>query len=296
MSSTIRPMLNVLAMALALSGASVPVSAQADVAATADVSDAANWRRVAPENVFIFDTTRGRIVIEAFPWAAPAHVEQFRRIIRSGDFDGTAFHRVIDDFMAQGGDIYALKGRESGEPDLRGEFTFQRDPYTMVAQMIGEPDSSRNGWYEGAPLATQSAFVAEMNDTGTVESWIPHCPGVVSTARTDDPDSANSQFFLMRQTSHHLDRSYTAWGRVVSGLDVVRAIKAGPESRNGAVDAPDILTRARVAADLPEGQGVSVYVQRTDGPDFAATLPGIAARTDVCDLDAVAAVIVDAGG
>lgn len=95
--------------------------------ATLPESDSETWRQVDPAHLLVFETNKGRILIEAFPEVAPRHYEQFAAIIRSGDFDGTHFHRVIDGFMAQGGDIFALKGRESGLPDIPGEFTFRRD-------------------------------------------------------------------------------------------------------------------------------------------------------------------------
>jgi len=119
-------------------------------------------------------------------------VAQFRSIIRSGDYDGTSFHRVIEGFMSQGGDIFALKGRDSGLPNMAGEFVFKRKPTDMVFDLLGRPETTRNGYYKGFPMQTHSEFLAEMTLDGTIESWIPHCASVVSTARTDDPNSANS--------------------------------------------------------------------------------------------------------
>lgn len=248
-------------------------------------ADTANWRAVDPENLFIFETTKGRILIEALPNAAPGHVTQFRAIIRSGDYDGTSFHRVIEDFMAQGGNIEALKGRDSGLPDMPGEFVFKRAPTEMVFDLLGRPETTRNGYYMGFPMHTHSEFLAEMTKDGMIESWIPHCASVVSTARTDDPNSANSQFFLMRGRAEHLDRTYTAWGRIIAGQDAVLAIKTGEPVAN-----PDILQSAHVAADLPEGERPQVLVQRTDGPAFAATLTE-GDDVDVCDLPPVPAVV-----
>ncbi len=247
-------------------------NAEVDVADTAQTPEAArsdpeNWRAVDPENLLVFDTSKGRILIEILDAAAPAHGARFRALARSGDLDGTAFHRVIDDFMAQGGDILAAHGRESDLPDLEGEFTFRRKPAEMPFDVIGVPDSATEGYFSGFPVQTQSAFLAELSADGLVESWIAHCPGTVSTARTDDPNSANSQFFLMRYTADHLDRRYTGWGRVVAGQDVVMALRVGEPPRD-----PDILVSARVAADLPESGRPEVWVQRTDGPAFAAVL------------------------
>jgi peptidylprolyl isomerase len=256
-----------------------------------DVTDKSNWRAVDAANIFVFDTSKGRVVIEAFPDMAPNHVVHFRKLIRDGMLDGTPFHRVIDDFMAQGGDVEAVRELAEPVPTINGEFTIKRDPLEMVFQVFGEPDSGRSGYYLGAPVGTQSAFLAEMSAEGTVESWIIHCPGVVSTARTSDPNSASSQFFLMRQTANHLDRGYTAWGRVIEGLSVVRALKAGPDGANGSVENPDVLVKAVVAQDQPAAQRVKAWVQRTDGPDFAATLAAQPISADVCELPPVPAVV-----
>lgn len=277
--------------------ASTPVAA--DEAATAPAmtveaakADTLNWRAVDPERLFIFKTNKGLVLIEAFPEVAPKHYAQFTAIIRSGDLDGTSFHRVINGFMAQGGDIFALKGRESGLPDIPGEFTFRRNPVEMpLDSSFGPLDSAKNGYVNGFPMVTQASFFAEMSKDGMVESWIPHCRGVVSTARTSDPNSANSQFFLMRDTSHHLDKEYTAWGRVVEGEDVVLAIKAGKDALNGEVALPDILMSAQVAADLPKAERPNVWVERTDGPVFTASIADVAEDLDVCERPSVAAVV-----
>jgi len=127
----------------------------ANLPAGFDASDTANWRQVDPENLFIFETSKGTVYVEAFPEVAPNHVDQFRTIIRSGNYAGTKFHRVIDDFMAQGGDIEAAKGRTSGLPNLEAEFTFQRDPYDWRLAPIGQYDSARFGFWKGAPIGTQ---------------------------------------------------------------------------------------------------------------------------------------------
>lgn len=249
----------------------MPATAQ-DVTVTEAAADTENWRAADLENIIVFETTSGRIVIEMLPDVAQAHAEQFRAIIRSGDYDGTSFHRVIDDFMAQGGDIFALKGRESGLPDIPGEFTFRRDPVAMPMDALGVADVARDGYIHGFPVRTQASWISEMSSDGLVESYIPHCPSVVSTARTSDPNSANSQFFLMRGRADHLDRTYTAWGRVIEGQTSVMRIRTGEPPAT-----PDILQRAVMAADLLEGERPAIYVMRTDGPAAAAML---AERTD----------------
>ncbi|MGE6698775.1 peptidylprolyl isomerase [Hyphomonas sp. NPDC076900] len=286
------------AAAVALAGLFLPACAEPVDGAWSfetpeNVAASPDWRPVDPERLFIFDTNKGRILIEAFPEVAPNHVAHFAAITRSGDYDGTSFHRVIDDFMAQGGDIFALKGRESGQPNVKGEFTFRRDVAKMPLEAtIGPEDSAKHGYYHGVPIQTQPSFFAEMSVDGLVESSIPHCASIVSTARTSDPDSANGQFFLMRGYSPHLDRLYSSWGRVIDGQDVVMSIKTGSEQNNGSVRDPDILESARIAADLPEAERPKAYVLRTDTDTFRAALEA-KGEVNICELAPVPAVILE---
>ena len=149
------------ASALALTAtADTPDSAapaeDAPVTYTADQAkaDPANWRAVDPERLFIFNTNKGRILIEAFPEVAPKHYEQFATIIRSGDYEGTKFHRVIEGFMAQGGDIRAINGVGSGLPNIEAEFTFRRNPEDMpLDYAIGDREDADNGYINGFPIA-----------------------------------------------------------------------------------------------------------------------------------------------
>lgn len=285
--------------AAALAGLVLPAcgdTAAADWTTGAGADAAASpetWREVDPERLIIFDTNKGRILIEAFPEVAPNHVAHFTAIIRSGDYDGTSFHRVINDFMAQGGDIFALKGRESGEPNVNGEFTFRRNIEELPLEAtIGPEDSAKHGYYRGVPIQTQPSFFAEMSVDGLVESYIPHCPSIVSTARTDDPNSANGQFFLMRGHAPHLDRLYSSWGRVIDGQDVVMALKAGSPQQNGSVTNPDILKSARISADLPEAERPRAFVLRTDTDAFRAELEA-RGEPHICELPPVPAIIAE---
>ena len=145
----------------------------------------------------------GDVKIELFPDVAPNHVKRIKELADSGKYDNVVFHRVIDGFMAQTGDV---KFGNSSSSD----FNLQR------AGMGGSdlPDLKQ-----------------EFND-------LPHERGTVSMARSSDPNSANSQFFICFETASYLDRNYTVFGKVIEGMEFVDKIKKG-DGPNGSVSEPD---------------------------------------------------------
>lgn len=151
-----------------------------------------------PENTLVLDlSTGGRVTIQLRPDVAPAHVERYKTLVRRGFYNGLAFHRVIDGFMAQGGDPKGDGSGGSDLPDLKAEF-----------------------------------------------NALPHVRGAVSAARTDAPDTANSQFFIMFAPRFSLDNKYTVFGRVVSGMNYVDAIERGEPPMN-----PSRIIKASIGAD-----------------------------------------------
>ena len=146
----------------------------------------------------------GNVKIELFPDAAPNHVNRIMELANSGKYDNVVFHRVIDGFMAQTGDV-KFGNSESKDFDLRR------------AGMGGSdfPDLKQ-----------------EFNS-------LPHDRGTLSMARAQDPNSANSQFFICFQPAPFLDRQYTVFGKVIEGMEFVDKIKRGDQNNNGAVTDPD---------------------------------------------------------
>lgn len=264
-----------------------PSATLADVQASPD-----SWRVAEPENLVLIDTSVGEIIVELLPEVAPTHVAQFRNYVQAGLYDSTVFHRVIKGFMAQGGDVETTHGREALLGQMQSEFTFRSDPKTFSIDPIGPADSASNGFYKGFPIQSVAQFMAEMSFDGKVETWMPHCEGVLSTARTGDPNSADAQFFMISDDGRHLDRAYTAKGRVLVGLDVVKAIKLGPVPDGAPISNPDVLRSAVLFADIPEADRPTVYVQRTNTPEWAALLQAADnAGADICDLPAVPVVV-----
>ena len=146
----------------------------------------------------------GDVKIELFSDVAPNHVNRIKELAKAGKYDGVVFHRVIDGFMAQTGDV-KFGNSTSEEFDLRRAGTGGSD----------FPDLKE-----------------EFND-------LPHQRGTLSMARSQDPNSANSQFFICFKEASFLDRQYTVFGKVVEGMEFVDKIKKGDEANNGAVTEPD---------------------------------------------------------
>ncbi|MEM6535014.1 MAG: peptidylprolyl isomerase [Pseudomonadota bacterium] len=261
------------------------------------------WRAVDPENLIVFETTKGEIVLELLPEVAPKHAVHFRYYVREGLYTETAFHRVIKGFMAQGGDVEAKYGPDVMLEPTPAEFTLRRAADELPLTPVGRAEGAIAGLYKGFPIQTEQQFLADplWSADGKIDSWIPHCVGVLSSARLGEQpglsrleaeNSANAQFFLISGRGRHLDRNYTAKGRVLKGLDVVQSIKLGPPNDGFPIANPDILQRAYIVADMPADLRRQAFVQRTDTPEWQAVLEAAYEdETDICDVPRVPAVV-----
>jgi len=191
-------MKRLLTAALALTLAGPAVAQDMPPAAPQTPAATSGWRTVAPENLLVIDTSRGRVLVELAPLIAPLHVERIRLLAGNGFYDNLVWHRVIDQFMAQTGDPLGTGEGQSAYPDLKAEFTFRRGtdlPFTPVST----PAGAVIGFVGSLPIQTQpDSFMPNTTD-GKVHGWALYCPGVAGMARDEGNDTANSQFFLMRQ-------------------------------------------------------------------------------------------------
>jgi cyclophilin family peptidyl-prolyl cis-trans isomerase len=162
-----------------------------------------------PENTIILTLKDGEVVIELLKDIAPLHVARMKTLARAKAYDNVCFHRVIDGFMAQTGDV------ENG--NMENNFNLRR--------------AGTGG--------------SEHPDVPAEFSGIPHDRGTIGAARSSNPNSANSQFFINFKDNHFLNRQYTVYGRVLSGMEHVDAITKGEPPAN-----PDRMMTVRVAADV----------------------------------------------
>lgn len=163
-----------------------------------------------PENTIVMETTKGKVVIELLPDLAPGHVARIKELAREGAYDGVVFHRVIEDFMAQTGDV---KFGKTGGKDFN-------------------PARAGMGGSEKPDLKAEFSNMS-------------HVRGTCSMARSQNPNSANSQFFICFTDAPWLNRQYSVWGQVIEGMDNIDKIERGEPVRN-----PDTIVSMKVAADL----------------------------------------------
>lgn len=257
----------------------------------------ATWRTVAPENLLVIDTSKGRVIAELEPRAAPNHVARIRELADRGFYDGLKFHRVIPGFMAQTGDPQGTGEGGSDLPDVAGEFTFRRGRDAGFAP-IPNTGTALRGLVGSLPVETQPDAQMMITADMKVAAMPLFCPGVLGMARAGSPDSANSQFFLMTGTNASLNGGYTAFGRVLSGLDVLRLLKSGTNANNGAVTDSDIIVRARTADAIPAAERPSARVMDARSPAILARAELIRASRglafSICDIEP--AVQITTGG
>lgn len=271
-------------MKFAMTAAALALAAVTASAPVASAQTASDWRTPDPNNVIVVETNKGRIIAELYPQAAPNHVERVRGLVKSGFYDGLTFFRVISDFMAQTGDPQNTGMGGSDQPNLTAEFSFRRgmDLPLNAGFKVG---SNESGWIDALPVTSQNSALAVMTADRKVATWGNFCPGVLGMARAGDPDSANSQFFFMRQANASLDKTYTAFGRVLSGLDVVRNIKTGEP----VPDPQDKMLSVKLLADLPADKRPTVRVMDTRSATFKALVTKRQAEQGGsftnCDLD-----------
>ncbi|MDC0880560.1 peptidylprolyl isomerase [Hellea sp.] len=228
------------------------------------------WRTPDPENLLYIDLEYGRIILEMYPEIAPKHVARIKELTRQNFYDYIAFHRVVEGFMNQTGDPRGDGTGGSDLPDLIGEFTFRRSELMPVSLTGLKQVGSKKipvGFYKSLPVATQPIVQAMFTRDGMVSAYGLHCKGVTSMARSTEPNTANSQFFLMRDIADHLNAKYSIWGNTLIGHEHLTKIKVGSKNDNVSF-IPDIMKKVRLASDVPYGERVNFQILKTNSIFF----------------------------
>ena len=215
------------------------------------------WRSPKIDDLVYLQLTTGTVVIELAPFMAPKHVAQFKALVKEGFYDDLDFYRVIDGFVAQGGDVTEQKASQYNKA-LKAEFN-RPSPNPSDFMLVQAPDfmAAETGFLHGFPAGREPK---------TKQEWLLHCPGNVAMARSNEADSATSDFYIViGQATRHLDRNMSSFGRVIYGMPAIQALKrADMNNASGVID--DVVKRSKIlsiklASDIPRQQRLNIQVQ-----------------------------------
>jgi len=231
------------------------------------VAQASEWRTPEPDNLVYLQLESGTVVIELAPFMAPQHVKQFTQLVEEGFYNGLDFYRVIEGFVAQGGDMIGDKASEH-KSSLKAEFT--RAEADSGFQLLQQPDF----------FAPQTGYIngfAAGRDPETKQEWLLHCPGTVAMARSTEADSGTTDFYIViGQAPRHLDRNMSVFGRVLYGMEHIQRLPRGDAQVNsGVIENPEKrgkILSATLASQLPESERLKLQIQHTDSETMQVRL------------------------
>jgi peptidylprolyl isomerase len=250
------------------------------VSASISAQDKLVWNPLDPENTVYLQLQEGTVVIELNPVFAPKTVKYFKELLEEQFYRGLSFYRVIDGFVAQGGDESDIDGSPAAK-SLKAEFEINwplkpkdkdeaKDWVPMSWTPVQKDDmfAPYTGFIDGFPAAR--------DDKKAGKAWLTHCPGTVAMARNEDADSSRTDFYIViGQAPRYLDRNLTVFGRVVWGMDLAQRIKRGPTLKNGIIE-KDLdrsrIKRMRLASSLEKKDRLDIWVADTNSKGFKAML------------------------
>jgi len=246
------------------------------VSVSAFAKDDLIWNTLDPENTVYLQLQEGTVVIELNPAFAPKTVKRFKELLEEQFYRGMSFYRVIDGFVAQGGDESDIDGSQTAKT-LKAEFEINWPlkpedkeeaedwvPMSWTPVQTDDLFAPYTGFIDGFPAARDEKKAGK--------AWLTHCPGSVAMARNDGPNTGSTDFYIViGQAPRYLDRNLTIFGRVVWGMDVVQRIKRGPTLKNGIIE-EDLdrtwIKRMRLASSLEENDRLDVWLADTNSDGF----------------------------
>jgi peptidylprolyl isomerase len=220
-----------------------------------------DWRVFNPENVLVFELERGRVVVALAERLAQGHSAQIKKLVREGFYDGLSFYRVIDGFVAQGGDVFETREVKNAAKAIPAEFD---QPLTdaMKFRPIKDVDgyAARVGFINSAAVGV---------DEAGEKVWRLHCTGAMAMARNNEPDTGGTEFYIALQPQRYLDRNLTVFGQVVEGMDIIQTLRRASPPESESDDRGEAILSVRVAADLNDDQRPALEILRTDTLLFA---------------------------
>ncbi len=232
----------------------------------AEILDAAPedaWRTVDPDALLIIALETGDVIVELSPDLAQGHVAHIKGLARAGFYDGLTFYRVIDGFVAQGGDQNDERDTSPLPRTIPAEFD-ETPAEDLAFTPIGTPDgyAPEAGFINGFPSG---------RDMQANRVWHAHCAGAMAMARDEDPDTGGTEFYITLHPHRYLDRNLSVFGRVWRGMEHVQKLnRVQPTEEGGTTGegAPGIIRSMKIASDLPETEQPRLQVFDTNSPLF----------------------------
>jgi peptidylprolyl isomerase len=233
---------------------------------------AEDWREIAADDLLIITLERGIVAVMLSPNLAPGHVAQTRTLAREKFFDGLSFYRVIDGFVAQGGDAFEERAAGSASKALKAEFETKVDD---DFPFLPTPDPDLY-----APKAGFSMSLPTGIDAGAGKAWHLHCTGAFAFGRNDEADTASTEFYIALQPQRYLDRNLSVAGRVVEGMEHLQALRRvePPESKED--DRGETILSVRLASELPEAGRPRFEILDSRRPVFHETFETLRNRPE----------------
>lgn len=220
-----------------------------------------DWRAIPAEETLVMQLESGTVTIALSPSLAPKHVAQVKKLAREGFYDGLSFYRVIEGFVAQGGDPFGERKIRTAKKTMKAEFETAGDNIAFAALPDADGYAPAAGFVGGIPAG---------HDERTGTYWHLHCAGAFAFGREDGRDTASTEFYIALQPQRYLDRNLTVFGRVIDGMEHVQALRRiePPETKDD--DIGDRIVSFRVAADIPEEERVNWEFLDSARPAFSA--------------------------
>lgn len=219
------------------------------------------WRALDPENLLVIELERGRVIVAFSTALAQAHVAQVKLLAREEFYDGLSFYRVIDGFVAQGGDALESREIKTAAQAMTPEF---EQPVT--------DDISFNAIKDADGYADQIGFVGSIPagvDVADETIWHLHCTGAFAFGRNNEPDTASTEFYITLQPQRYLDRNLSVFGRVVEGMEHLHALRRVSPPETADDDMGETIISMRVAADLPAADQPALEILDSASAAFA---------------------------
>ena len=231
----------------------------ADILAASSADD---WRTLDPDNTLYIELERGRVIIDLSTSLAQAHVDQIRKLTRQGFYDGLSFYRVIDGFVAQGGDPFSEREIKDAAKEMEAEFEepFRKAiPAVKIADLDGYADHV--GFVDSLPVGW---------DTTTKTIWHLHCAGAFAFGRNNERNSASTEFYITLQPQRYLDRNLTVFGRVVLGMEHLQALRRVSPPSTKEDDLGETIRTMRIASDIPAEEQTQLEILDSKSGIFKA--------------------------